>query len=322
MHLPLDILQRCWVLAGPTAVGKSEVALHLAEGLGAEIVALDSMTVYRGMDIGTAKPSIEDQTRVPHHLLDVIEPHAEYSLAEYLRAAETCCTGIIDRGHVPLFVGGTGLYLRGLLRGLFEGPAADWAIRHELEDLEKSQGPGSLHRELQRVDPASAAWLHPHDQRRIIRALEVFRLTGEPLSALQQEATLPPEQRPEFVYWLEPPRDWLHERINRRVDAMFEAGLLAEVQGLLELPQGLGRSARQALGYKEVLDHLDGRLTLAETVETLQTRTRQFAKRQHTWFRNLPECRAVPLTGSETPPELAKWLSQRPSISPHSVGGS
>lgn len=313
MHLPLVILQRSWILAGPTAVGKSAVAIHLAEKLGAEIVALDSMTVYRGMDIGTAKPSIADQARIPHHLLDVIDPHEEYSLAEYLRAAEICCTGIIDRGHIPLFVGGTGLYLRGLLRGLFEGPAADWTIRHELEDFERTQGPGALHRELQRVDPDSAAWLHPHDQRRIIRALEVFRLTGEPLSALQQEATLPAEQRPRHVYWLEPPREWLHDRIHRRVDAMFEAGLVAEVQGLLNRPQGLGRSARQGLGYKEVLDHLDGRLTLAETIETLQTRTRQFAKRQHTWFRNLPECRAIPLTGSESPDILAEKLLQWPA---------
>lgn len=308
MHLPLEILQRSWILAGPTAVGKSAVALELAERLGAEIVALDSMTVYRGMDIGTAKPSREDQARVPHHLLDVIDPHEEYSLAEYLRDAAAACEGIVSRGHIPLFVGGTGLYLRGLLRGLFEGPAADWGIRQELEELERMQGAGTLHKRLQVVDPESAAWLHPNDQRRVIRALEVFEITGEPLSILQQQATLPPEQRPTHVYWLEPPRDWLHERINRRVEVMFSAGLVDEVRALLALPQGLGRSARQGLGYKEVLDHFDGLLTLPATVETLQIRTRQFAKRQHTWFRNLPECAARPIHGDESPSQIAESL--------------
>ncbi len=308
MHLPLELLQCCWVLAGPTAVGKSAVALELAERLNAEIVALDSMTVYRGMDIGTAKPSQDNQSRVPHHLLDVIDPHEEYSLADYLRAAGVACAGIVSRGHVPLFVGGTGLYLRGVLRGLFEGPSANWDIRRELEEVERSQGEGTLHRRLQTVDPESAAWLHPHDQRRIIRALEVFQLTGEPLSRLQQEATLHPEQRPQHVYWLEPPRDWLHTRIDRRVDSMFAAGLVEEVQQLLALPQGLGRSARQALGYKEVLDHLAGTCNLAATVDTLQTRTRQFAKRQHTWFRNLPECGAWSITGCESPAEIAESL--------------
>lgn len=308
MHLPLDVLTRCWILAGPTAVGKSAVALELAEQLGAEIVALDSMTVYRGMNIGTAKPSAEDQRRVPHHLLDVIDPHEEYSLAEYLTAADAACTDIVSRGRIPLFVGGTGLYLRGVLRGLFEGPPADWEIRHRLEEVEKLEGSGALHRRLQSVDPEAAAWLHANDVRRIIRALEVLELTGIPLSVQQQQASLPPDQRPRHVFWLEPPRDWLHACINQRVIAMFDAGLVDEVQRLLDLPKGLGRTATQALGYKEVLDHLAGRITLEATIETLQTRTRQFAKRQHTWFRNLPECHAVPIAGSESPGEIAANL--------------
>ncbi len=308
MHLPADVLTRCWILAGPTAVGKSAVALELAELLGAEIVALDSMTVYRGMNIGTAKPTLQDQSRVPHHLLDVIDPHEEYSLAEYLEASATACAGIVSRGRVPLFVGGTGLYLRGILRGLFEGPAADWEVRRKLEDRESTEGVGTLHLELQKVDPGSAARLHPNDLRRIIRALEVHELTGIPLSVQQQEATLPPDQRPRHVCWLEPPRDWLHDRINRRVTAMFAEGLVAEVRDLLALPNQLGRTAGQALGYKEVLDHLAGRSSLQATVETIQIRTRQFAKRQHTWFRNLPECRAIPIQGHESPLEIAKQL--------------
>jgi tRNA dimethylallyltransferase len=324
MHLPPDVLTRCWILAGPTAVGKSAVALELAELLDAEIVALDSMTVYRGMDIGTAKPSLQDQSRVPHHLLNVIEPHEEYSLAEYLTASAKACAEIVARGRIPLFVGGTGLYLRGILRGLFEGPAADWSLRQKLEDLQAAEGPEALHRKLQKVDPDSARRLHPNDQRRVIRALEVFELTGVPLSVQQQQATLPVDQRPRHVFWLEPPRDWLHDRIDRRVVEMFATGLVAEVQHLRELPLGLGRTARQALGYKEVLDHLDqqaGLQTLDETMMTLQTRTRQFAKRQHTWFRNLPECHAVPITGNESPRAIAVLLASSPDQDSVPLGG-
>ena len=318
MHLPLELLQRCWILAGPTAVGKSAVGLELAELLGAEVVALDSMTVYRGMDIGTAKPALADQSRVPHHLLDVIEPHAEFSLAQYLRAAAVACEGIVGRGRVPLFVGGTGLYLRGLLRGLFEGPAADWGLRRELEELEQTAGTGTLHGRLQVVDPESAGWLHPNDQRRIIRALEVWHLTGVPLSVQQQQATLPPDQRPRHVFWLEPNRDWLHDRIHRRVDVMISDGLVREVRGLLTRPQGLGRTARQALGYQEVIGHLEGTLTLPAMIEAIQMHTRQFAKRQHTWFRNLEECRPLRIQGNESPREIAELLIQTTD----QVGGS
>lgn len=307
MHLSKEILTNCWILAGPTAVGKSALSLELAELLNAEIVALDSMTVYRGMNIGTAKPSREDQARVPHHLLDIIEPHQEFSLAEYLQASQTACAGIVARGRTPLFVGGTGLYLRTILRGLFEGPPADWDLRREMQQLEHSDGPGTLHRRLQVVDPDSARWLHPNDQRRVIRALEVHQLTGIPLSVQQQQAELPAEDRPRHVFWLEPPRDWLYERINRRVEAMFTAGLVAEVESLLDLPNGLGRTAQQALGYKEVLDYLANKTDLETTMQTLQTRTRQFAKRQHTWFRNLPELQAMPITGTEN----AKQISER-----------
>ena len=183
-----EILRPCWVLAGPTAVGKSAVALELAERLGAEILGLDSMTLYRGLEIGTAKPSPEDRSRVPHHLFDLLAPDAEFSIAEYLQAAEQACRDILARGKIPLFVGGTGLYLRGLLRGLFEGPCANWEIRQRLEQREQTAGPGTLHRDLQQVDPTAALALHPNDQRRVIRALEVFELTGKPLSVQQQEA--------------------------------------------------------------------------------------------------------------------------------------
>lgn len=311
MHVNLDVLARCWVLAGPTAVGKSAVALELAGILNAEIVALDSMTLYRGMDIGTAKPTLTDQALVPHHLIDIIDPHEEFSVAEYLTLASRVCEEILQRDRIPLFVGGTGLYLRSLLRGLFEGPPADWPLRQRLESFAKDQGAAALHQKLRDVDPKSAAWLHINDQRRIIRALEVYELTGVPLSQLQQQAELPAEARPRNVYWLEPPRDWLYERIDRRVDQMIAAGLVDEVRALVNLPHGIGKSASQGLGYKEVLEHLAGGMDLTQTIELIQTRSRQFAKRQHTWFRNLPECQAFSIQGSETPVEIARELLNR-----------
>jgi tRNA dimethylallyltransferase len=298
--------------------------VELAARLNAEIVSLDSMSLFQGMDIGTAKPSTEERSRVPHHLIDVIEPHEEYSLAEYIAAAERACREIVNRGRVPLFVGGTGLYLRAVLRGVFEGPAADWDVRRRLEQLAAGDPARPvLHERLHQVDPASAARLHPNDTRRLIRALEVFELTGQPLSSLQCESPLPRDERPPHVYWLEPPRDWLHDRINRRVEAMFAAGLIAEVKLLLSAERPLSRTARQALGYKEVIEFLASRdaegslrstpatpaLLQEELTALIQTRTRQFAKRQHTWFRHLEECHAIPIRGTESPAELAKRLA-------------
>jgi tRNA dimethylallyltransferase len=314
MHLSSEILKRCWFLAGPTAVGKSEVAVELARRIDAEIVSLDSMSLYRGMDIGTAKPSQRLRKLVPHHLIDLIQPHEEFSVAQYVDAAGRAAEEIVARQRTPLFAGGTGLYLRSLLRGVFDGPPADPDLRSELEAQAALATPEDLHQRLQAVDPSSASWIHPNDVRRIVRALEVYHRTGQPLSALQRQVPLPPDRRPENVIWLSPPRPWLYERINRRVEQMFAEGLLDEVARLLAAPNPLSRTARQALGYQEAIDHLEGRLSLAETIERIQTRTRQFAKRQHTWFRHLEECRPVEITGDETPAELADRLSRLTSV--------
>jgi tRNA dimethylallyltransferase len=311
LNIPSEILRSCWFLAGPTAVGKTAVGIELALRINAEILSLDSMTLYRGMDIGTAKPTPAEQARVPHHLLGILDPHEDCSVAEYVDRANAVCRDILSRGRVPLFVGGTGLYLRALLRGIFEGPPADWDFRRRLEAEGRTAGRDALHRRLQAIDPPTAARLAPADQRRIIRALEVHHLTGVPASQLQQQSPLPEDQRPPHVDWLHPPRAWLHERINRRVEQMFAEGLVAEVRRLADSPQGLSRTASQALGYKEVLEHLAGQHTLAETVDLIQRRTRQFAKRQHTWFRNLIECREVAITGEETAAEIAVFLSER-----------
>ncbi len=219
----------CWFLSGPTASGKTSVGLELAERLGAEIILLDSMTIYREMDIGTAKPTAEQQARVPHHLIDIVSPVDEYSLAEYVDAAHAAAAEIRSRGQEVLFVGGTSLYLKSLLRGLYTGPPPDWDFRREVAEEVERVGIEALHARLQQVDPLSAAKLHPHDQRRIIRALEVYKATGRPLSHSQTqfERGRPPEDCRVFV--LQWPRAELHRRIEARVDRMFAQGLVEEV---------------------------------------------------------------------------------------------
>lgn len=316
MIFPIDLLSKCWFLAGPTACGKTAVSLVLAKRINAEIIALDSMTLYRGMDIGTAKPSELELSMVPHHLIDVLNPEDEFSVADYISAAAAAVSGILDRGRVPLFVGGSGLYLRAILRGMFEGPAADPEIRRRLEDDANRCGTTSLLDRLREIDPKTAARLHANDQRRIIRALEVYELTGQPMSAHQQQGPRPIDERPEHVYWLSPPRDWLHRRIDARVEQMFEDGLLAEVKQLLARDEPISQTARQALGYKEVIDWIDATTdpssqNLAELIALIQTRTRQFAKRQHTWFRNLDECQAISIDGGETPDQIADSVLER-----------
>lgn len=315
MRLSPDLLRRCWFLAGSTASGKTDVAIELARKVegGAEIIAMDSMTLYREMDIGTAKPTAGERAAVPHHMLDLADPADDFSVADYLTAVQPVVAGILDRGRVPLFVGGTGLYLRSLLRGVFEGPEADWAFRRQLESELASSVSDSLHRRLAKIDPPSAARLHPADTRRIIRAIEIHHLTGRPASEQQNEMPLPLELRPPNVLWLDRSRAELHERIDRRVDAMVSTGLAEEVRRLRERPAGIGRTARQALGYKELLDWLDGVCTEAEAIANVKARTRQFAKRQVTWFRNLEECRPVSVRPGSGAAEIADEILSRPA---------
>lgn len=308
MRIDPILLKQCRFIGGPTAVGKSEIALELAGKLSGEIVALDSMTLYRGMDIGTAKPSPSERELVPHHLFDILDPWEDYSLAQYHHAAHTVIREVISSGKTPIFVGGTGLYLRGLLRGVFEGPPAVPELRIQYKQELVEQGEGTLHARLARIDPVSAQRIHPHDTRRVIRALEVFDTTGKALSELQQEPPLPERDRPRHVYWISPPRDWLYDRINRRVDRMMEEGLLDEVRTLWRLPQGLSHTARQALGYKELFDYLEGKVSLESGIESIRRRTRQFAKRQHTWFGNLVECREIPITPDDKAAEIVTRL--------------
>lgn len=306
--MSFDFARQCWFVTGATASGKTTVGLELADRLGAEILSLDSMAVYRGMDIGTAKPSPAEQSRTPHHLIDLRDPDQEFSVAEYREEAQRAAEEVIARGRTPLIVGGTPMYLKCLLRGLFEGPGADWDLRRELEGELEQVGVAALHERLALVDPVAASAIHKNDARRIVRALEVFRSTGQPISHQQFEFedAVPADECRVFVLRRE--REDQHKRIEARVEAMIEQGLVDEVRGLTDGGKQLGRTAGQAVGYREVLEHLAGERDLAQTVERIQARTRRFAKRQGTWFRSLSECRFVDVEVDARPDELAERI--------------
>jgi tRNA dimethylallyltransferase len=288
------------ILTGPTASGKSSVALAIADSLNAEIVSIDSIAVYRGMDIGTAKPSAADRAEVPHHLLDVVEPTDEFSVASYLQRAKDAAESILSRGKRPLFVGGTPMYLKGLLYGFDPGPPADWEFRRAVEADIAEYGIQALHDRLRQVDPLSAFKLPATDTRRITRALEVAFLTGVPLSHRQtQFENLSPESSPRLIAiaW---PRELLHARIEARVETMFETGLVDEVASLLKMHRSLSRTAATAVGYREVIEHLTKGTPLPETKQRVLFHTRQLARRQETWFRSLPTLQTLPVISEES----------------------
>lgn len=289
--------QNALVLTGPTGSGKTQLGIELAERMDAEIISMDSMAIYRGMDIGTAKPTPADRARVPHHLVDVLDPWESGSVAGWLELAKRCCHEIESRGKQVLVVGGTPLYLKALTCGLFDGPPADETIRRRLTAEAETLGPATLHARLARIDPVCADRIHPNDLRRIIRALEVFELTGKPMGAWQTQwsANSPPQtsdglQIPS-VLWLDLPREELYARIDQRVEQMFAAGFADEVGRLRSLGRPLSLEAGKALGYQEASDLLDGKITTKDAIARVQMRSRNFAKRQMTWFRHLPDCR-------------------------------
>ena len=275
-------------IVGPTAVGKTEIAIQLAQHLDAEIVSLDSRQIYRGMDIGTAKPTPEQQRAVPHHLIDCVDVDQTFSVAEYQRLADTAIAEIRERGKRTMAVGGAGLYFRGIIDGLFDGPGADAEIRAKLQREVDEHGNVALHERLRRCDPETANRVHPNNLVRVIRALEIYELTGKPISALQQQWKMNEPRYPFRAFGLNMPRETLYQRIEERVDRMVEAGLIEEVKGLLD--QGCPRNcvAMQSFGYKELIDYLDRNRTLDEAIALLKQNTRRFAKRQLTWFRNDP----------------------------------
>ncbi|OFX27217.1 MAG: tRNA (adenosine(37)-N6)-dimethylallyltransferase MiaA [Armatimonadetes bacterium RBG_16_67_12] len=285
---------RLAVLCGPTAVGKTALAVLLAERMAAEIVCADSRTIYRGMDIGTAKPAPELRRRIPHHLLDVADPHEMFTLADYQRLARQAINAVRDRGRLPLIVGGSGLHIGAIVDDLVIPPVSpDSALRRALEAEEREHGPGHLHARLVALDPAAAAHIHPRNVRRIVRALEVTLLTGRPISA-QQRRRAP--TGPVVMVGLAADRSSLYARIDARVDEQVAAGLVEEVRGLLS--QGIPEDAPAmgGLGYKEIAGWLRGTYEYEEAVRRLKRNTRHFAKRQLTWFRRDPRIVWVDVT--------------------------
>lgn len=271
------------VLTGTTASGKNRTGVRLALELEGEVISLDSMKVYRGMDAGTDKPDPRLRASVPHHLVDVLDPHESMNLRRFVDRAHEAREDIRKRGRLPLIVGGTALYLNGFLRGVFEGPEADEEFRRGLRAEAAIKGVPALHARLHEVDPESASRIHQNDFKRIERALEVHALTGRPISALQGQWERTPtiEHKLYVLTW---DRAILDRRINDRVIAMFRSGFVEEVRAIHE-GAGFGKESSQALGYKEVVSLLEGEITEGEAIDLIQRRTRRFARRQLTWFR-------------------------------------
>jgi tRNA dimethylallyltransferase len=275
-------------VVGPTASGKSGLALELAERFGGEIISTDSLQVYRYLDIGTAKPSREDRARVPHHLIDLIDPDQTFSAAAYVEAARTVLADLARRGRVAILCGGTGLYFRALLRGIAEIPSVPPELRRDVQARVERIGPVAAHAELTKSDPAAGARIHPHDKQRILRALEVFQATGRPLSAYVAASPFGGAPGHLLSVGLAWERDALRERIRKRVRTMLDAGWIAEVRGILARGFPARLKPLQSIGYREIVEHVSG-LRGAESLEPdIAVRTRQYAKRQWTWFRADP----------------------------------
>jgi tRNA dimethylallyltransferase len=293
---PASIPHPPLLLTGPTAVGKSELALLLAEKVGGEIVSVDSMQVYRGLDIGTAKPSLEERARVPHHLIDIIGLAESFDAAQFVKLAAQSVTEIHARGHVPILCGGTGLYFKALLEGLGGAPPRDNTVRAQLEATPLPE----LLSELANRDPVAFEKIDRKNPRRVVRALEVIRLTGKPFSAQRANWSHASRLTPHGLGLSRSPGD-LWKRIDARVDEMFRQGLVAETEALLNCGLEQNQTAMQALGYRQVVEHLRGKRSLAETIDLVKIRTRQFAKRQMTWFRRQLALQWIHLGTDETP---------------------
>ena len=288
-------IENAWFLTGPTASGKSRVALDLAERIDAEIISVDSMAVYRGMDIGTAKPTSQERERVPHHLIDLVEPSSEYSVSQFVIDAHAKADEVRKRGKKVLLVGGTPLYIKTLFCGMFLGPPADWDFRAAVEADVAEFGIERLRERLKQVDPLSAFKILDGDVRRMTRALEVAKITGRPLSHWQNqfEQVQGPESCKCFA--LSWDRAQLHDRVNQRVDGMFQRGLLDEVRTLVHKFGTLGRTAAQAVGYKEPIEFLKGSVNEKQMTEQVKAHTRQFVRRQEIWFRSMPSIQRIPV---------------------------
>lgn len=301
----VGMAQRIHLLIGCTASGKSRVGLEIARRLGTAIISIDSMKIYRRMDIGTAKPSAEVRREIPHHLIDVVEPSDAFSVARYLELADEAIRNLAACGLPVLAVGGTMLYVRGLTAGVFEGPGADPDLRSTIRRRAEQEGTAALHAELAKVDPVSAERIHPNDLRRIERALEVYRLTGTPISRLQTQWVGDESPYECRLVALRRPKEEENKRINARVKRMIDAGLVEEVRGLLAEPAGIGEQAAQAVGYAEIIAHLRGEMTFEEAAEKIKINSRRLAKSQRTWMKRMPDIHWVEVADEDRPEQLA-----------------
>ena len=293
-------MDRIICVVGPTASGKTKLAVQLAKTYDGEVVSCDSMQIYRHMDIGTAKPTPEEMEGVRHHLIDIIEPGEDFSVGKYVQLADACVQDILSRGKTAVIAGGTGLYVDSLISGRTFAPVPQTGKREALEAQMREAGGEAMLEALRAVDPEAAQRLHPADEKRIIRALEVYEETGKTITQHNLETqAIPPRYRPVWLGLDYADRAVLYRRIDLRVDLMLQAGLLDEIRALLALGVSPAATAMQAIGYKEFFGALDGSCTLEEAAELCKQRSRNYAKRQLTWFRRNPEIRWLRLTGQE-----------------------
>ena len=299
-------LQPLVVLVGPTAVGKSRIAIEVARALGTEILTADSTQVYRGMNVGTDTPAEEDRQGVPHRLIDLVEPDEPFNAGEFRRLAIREISRLREQGLLPLVVGGTGLYVRALLNGLWAGPPSDRALRRKLEEEARARGGESMYRELGRVDPATARRLHPRDTVKVLRALEVYRQTGVPLSKAHEEHRQRATPFRALVLGLTMERVMLYQRIEHRVDVELAKGLVDETRTLLAKGYSRGLVSMKSLGYRQMAGYLEGEYSFEEAVRRLKRDTRRFAKRQMTWFRKEPGLTWVEVQPGESVPSVSQ----------------
>jgi len=293
-------------LVGPTAIGKTETAVYLVKKINAEIVSCDSMQVYQGMDIVTSKPPVSLRKNIPHHLMDIVSPVKEYNVFTYRQDTVKKIKEIIKRGKIPLFVGGTGLYMSILIDGIFKAKSANKAIRHRFYRQAEDFGSQYLYKKLQGVDPQAASKIHPNDTKRIIRALEVFEAMGQPISKLQKQRKGLWDEYDIKIFCLNMERDKLYKKIDARVDKMFSRRLLNEVKRLLKLK--LSKTASCAIGIKELKGYLDGLYDLEEAKRLMKRNSRLYAKRQMTWFRKDKRIEWINLSGREKPKDIANRI--------------
>lgn len=305
-------------IVGPTATGKTEVGIELALRIGGEVISGDSMQVYRGMDIGTAKPTREEMRGVPHHMIDILEPCQEFSVALFQSMVRPLIEEIWQRGKYPILVGGTGLYVRSVIDPYdFTDAGKDESLRRRLQKEAAEKGVETLHARLQEVDPRAAAKIHPHDLRRIIRALEVYYLTGRPISSYQTLDYARESRYNLYIYGLYLDRGKLYQRIDRRVDLMIERGLVDEVRRLLSAGNKPSYTSMQAIGYKEMVAYLNGKCSLEEAIAAIKKNTRHFARRQLIWFRRDPRIQWIDVEKFPSPAAIADYIAGQVAGAPY-----